>query len=309
LTGGAGGGRILPFYGRAEGVLRMRIRPYRLSQLSMEDFTLAGYSVAGEESVIIAPELDCAFDIGKCPREALTVNHVLLSHGHMDHAAGLPYYFAQRDFQGVACGTALVPADLVRPIERLMVAWGAVEGHVPPHRIVGMVPGDDHEIRRGLIARAFPTRHLPGSLGFSVIDVRKKLKEKYLPLTGPQIVELKNRGVEITDRVEVPLVAFLGDTGPADYAQLPYVATAKVLLIECTFFDTEHAHRARAGKHLHVTDLPKVLDGMACERIVIIHVTRRTNLAEARRILRKTLSADVLKRVTFLMSRKYIEDD
>ena len=36
----------------------MKIRPYRLSQISMGDFTLVGYSVAGEESIIIAPELD-----------------------------------------------------------------------------------------------------------------------------------------------------------------------------------------------------------------------------------------------------------
>ncbi|MGB2823959.1 MAG: MBL fold metallo-hydrolase [Phycisphaerae bacterium] len=287
----------------------MQIRPYRLSQLDVGDFTLAGYSVAGEESVILAPELDCAFDIGKCPREALTVNHVLLSHGHMDHAAGLTYYFAQRDFQGIACGTALVPADLVGPIERLMVAWGAVEGHVPPHNIVGMAPGEDHEIRRGLIARAFATRHLPNSLGFSVIDVRQKLKEQYLGLTGPQIVELKKKGVEITNRVEFPLVAFLGDTAPANYADLPCVAKAKALLIECTFFDADHASRARAGKHLHVADLPKVLDGMECQRIVIIHVTRRTNMSEARRILRKTLPKDVVGRIAFLMSRKYIEED
>jgi ribonuclease Z len=287
----------------------MQIRSYKLSKLEMGDFTLAGYSVAGEESVILAPELDCAFDIGKCPREALTVNHVLLSHGHMDHAAGLPYYFAQRDFQGIATGTALVPAALVRPLERLMVAWGAVEGHVPPHRFVGMKPGDDYEIRRGLVARAFPTRHLPGSLGFAVIDVRRKLRQEYLALTGPQIVELKNKGVQITDRVEYPLVAFLGDTGPASYADLPYVARARALLIECTFFDEEHVRRARAGKHLHVGDLPGVLEGMACERIVIIHVTRRTNMAAARKILRKTLPKDVLDRITFLMSRRYIEED
>jgi len=287
----------------------VQIRPYRLSQLDLGDFTLAGYSVAGEESVIIAPELNCAFDIGKCPREALTVDHVLLSHGHMDHAAGLPYYFAQRDFQGIACGTALVPADLVRPIEHLMVAWGAVEGHVPPHRIVGMVPGEDYEIRRGLIARAFHTRHLPGSLGFSVIDVRQKLKAEYLDLTGPQIVALKNRGVQITNRLEVPLVAYLGDTAPASYADLACVAQAKALLIECTFFDADHASRARAGKHLHVADLPGVLEGIDCPRIIIIHVTRRTNMAEARRMLRKTLPKDVLERITFLMSRKYIEAD
>jgi ribonuclease Z len=287
----------------------MQIRPYRLSQLTVGDFTLAGYSVAGEESVIIAPELDCAFDIGKCPREALTVDHVLLSHGHMDHAAGLPYYFAQRDFQGIPCGAALVPADLVGPLEHLMVAWGAVEGHIPPHRFVGMAPGDEHEIRRGLVARAFDTRHLPGSLGFSLIDVRQKLKAEHFGLTGPQIVELKARGVEITNRVEVPLVAFLGDTAKADYAELPYVAKAKVLLIECTFFDDDHIRRARAGKHLHVSDLPEVLEGMDNERIVIIHVTRRTHMGAARRILRKTLPKDILDRVTFLMSRRHLDEE
>jgi len=287
----------------------MLIRPYRLSQLQMDDFTLAGYSVAGEESVILAPELDVAFDIGKCPREALSVNHVLLSHGHMDHVAGLPYYFAQRDFQGNEGGVALVPAGLVGPIERLMRAWGSVEGHVPPFELVGMKPGDTYEIRRGLLAKAFPTNHLPGSLGFAVVDVRQKLKKEFLGLSGPQIVELKNKGVEITNRIEVPLVAFLGDTGPADYASLPYVAHAKALLLECTFFDPEHLSRARSGKHMHVADLPKVLDGMSCERIVIIHVTRRTNMGAARRLMRKTLPADVLDRITFLMSRKYIEQE
>jgi len=275
----------------------------------MGDFTLAGYSVAGEESVIVAPELDCCFDIGKCPREALTVNHVLLSHGHMDHVAGLPYYFAQRDFQGIADGTALVPEGLVEPLKDLMAAWGRVEGHVPPYKFVGMKPGQDYQIRRDLTARAFATRHLPGSLGFSLINVRQKLKSEFADLTGPQIVELKNKGVRITNRVEVPLVAYLCDTARANYADLPHVADAKALLIECTFFDGEHVNRARAGKHLHVSDLPEVLEGMNNEHIIIIHVTRRTNMAVARKILRKTLPKEVLGKITFLMSRRYIEED
>lgn len=273
------------------------------------DFSLAGYSVAGEETIIIAPELDCCFDIGKCPREALAVNHVLLSHGHADHVAGLTYYFAQRDFQGIEGGTALVPANLVGPLEDLMSAWGRVEGHVPPHRFVGMVAGDDFEIRRGLIVRAFDSNHIRGSLGFSVIDVRKKLKSEFDGLTGPELVELKKRGVQIDNRIEVPLVAFLGDTGPAPYRNLPHVANAKVLLAECTFFDEEHLSRARAGRHTHVQDLPRVLEGMNNEHIVLIHVTRRTNMTEARKLLRKTLPAATLERISFLMSRKYIEEE
>lgn len=287
----------------------MKIRPYQLSQLRIDDFSLAGYSVAGEESVIIAPELDCVFDIGKCPREALAPNHVLLSHGHMDHVAGLPYYFAQRDFQGVANGVALVPANLAEPLEDLMRAWGRVEGHIPPHKFVPVTPGDNYEIRRGLFARSFATNHLPGSLGFSLVEVRKKLKKEFLEKTSTEIVALKKQGVEITNSMEVPHVAYLGDTGRGNYSDIPCVSEAKALLLECTFFDSDHVSRARAGKHLHITDLPEVLEGMNNEHIIIVHVTRRTNMSAARKIMRKTLSRDVFERVTFLMSRKHIEQE
>lgn len=286
----------------------MIIRPYKLSQMEFGTFTVAGYSVAGEESVIIAPELDCVFDIGKCPREALTVNHVLLSHGHMDHAAGLPYYFSQRDFQGAGQGTVLVGENLVRPLQNLMQAWGAVEGHVPPARFVGMRDGDEHEIRRGLVAKAFSVKHLPTSLGFSVVDVRQKLKQEFSSLDGPALVELKAKGVTITNRVEYPLIAYPGDTGRANFSSLPHVANARVLLLECTFFDPDHVKRARAGKHLHIKDLPMVLEGMNNEHIVIVHVTRRTNMGLARKILKKSLPKEVSERITFLMSRRLIEE-
>ena len=56
-------------------------------------------------------------------------------------------------------------------------------------------------------------------------------------------------------------------------------------------------------------ELPYVLEGMANERIILVHVTRRTNLATARRTLRKILPKDVLDRVTFLMARQHAEED
>ena len=289
----------------------MKIRSYKLSQLDLGAFTLAGYSVAGEEAVILAPELDCSFDIGKCPREALLVNHVLLTHGHMDHAAGVPYYFAQRHFQGIEPGTVVAPAEMISALEDLMQAWARVEGHGPahPYRFVGVGAGEDHPIRRGLVARAFPVRHSNPSLGFALIEIRQKLKPEFAGLTGPQIVELKNAGTAITDRTEYPLVAYPGDTAKTNFSHLPHVAGAKVLLLECTFFDPDHLRRARAGRHLHVADLPEVLEGMNNEHILIVHTTRRTNMAEARKILRKSLRKEIVDRVSFLMSRKYIEED
>lgn len=287
----------------------MFTRAYQLSSVKCEGFTLAGYSVAGEETVICAGELDVVFDIGRAPRECLAINHVLLSHGHMDHAAGIAYYFSQRDFQGIAGGKALVPKPLAKPLEQLMAAWAKVQGHPSPHTVIGLTPGEDYEIRRNLLARTFATRHVGASLGFTVIDVRKKLKPQFLGLDSRAIVDLKQKDVQITDRLEVPLVTYLGDTARSNYSDLPHVRDSQVLLIECTFFDDEHIRRARLGKHLHVHDMGEILEGMNNQKVVLTHVTRRTHVGQARKLLAKTLTAEQLDRIVFLMSRKFIESD
>ena len=275
----------------------------------MGDFTIVGYSVAGEESVVLVPELDVCFDIGKCPREALTVNHVFLTHGHSDHSVGLLYYFAQRDFQGIANGTLIAPSNMLDSLEDLLHAWGRVDGKTPPYRLEGMQAGEDYEIRRNLYARSFKTKHVPGSLGYSIIDVRYKLKEEFVGLSQQEIVAQKNKGVEITHRTEVPLVAYLGDTAKANYSDLPCVRDARALLIECTFFDDEHDSRAMAGRHIHVDSLAEVLEGMNNEKIIITHVTRRTNLSQARKQLKQKLPESIRRRTTFLMSRQHMEEE
>src|SRR5213595_1864052 len=142
----------------------------------LSDIRLLGYSLAGEESVVAAPELNVCFDVGRAPREIIAIDHVLLTHGHMDHAAGLAYYFSQRNFIGTAPGTALVPASHDGPIRDLMRVCGDIEGHVSPANIVPMNPGEEFELRRGLVERTFALNHGVPALGFSIIDVRLKLK-------------------------------------------------------------------------------------------------------------------------------------
>ena len=283
-----------------------------IAELEHGNVRLLGSSLAGEETFIVAPELNLAFDVGRAQRELLGVDHLFLSHGHMDHAAGLAYYFSQRMFIDNAAGHVYAPAVLVDPIGRLLRIWASIDGHTPPANIHAAEPGVDIQLRRDLVVRPFEVNHpcrrrdydAYQALGFTAIEVRQKLLDEYLDLTGPQIVELKKKGVQITRRVEIPLVTYCGDTAVGDFLGLDHVRHSRVLLLECTFVEDDHTDRARAGNHIHIRDLREILPRLNNELIALIHLSRRTALPAARKLLEREVGADQCQRITFFMENR-----
>lgn len=276
----------------------------RMVEHLLGDIRILGYSVAGEETVIAVPELNVCFDVGKAPSEMLAIDHVLLSHGHMDHSAGLAYYFSQRNFVGNAPGCVLAPKSLIQPIRDLMRVWASIEGHQSPARIIGVSPGEEFEIRRGLMVHPFEVNHRVAALGYSVVDVRHKLKPEYVGLSGPELVALKKQGVQIEHHVRVPLIAYSGDTAEGAWLELDVVRNARVLILECSFFEADHVGRARDGHHLHVRDVARILGKLENEHFVIHHLSRRTSLRDAKAVLAKLVAPELMERVTFLMDRR-----
>jgi ribonuclease Z len=273
----------------------------RFAKIALGAYHVIGYSVAGEETVAQIPELDVCFDIGRAPYFSLTSDYVCITHGHMDHLAGIPYYLSQRSFQGMKPGTILLPAELERPVDQLLRCWRDVERQGTPFNLVPMKPGDTYAVRRDFAIRAVATHHGGGSLGFVLINVREKLKAEYQGVPGQELAALKRQGVEIQYRLEVPMVAYLGDTSIGPVFDDPDVQNAEILLTEVTFFDPDHQRKAKLGKHLHVEEFLTVLPKLKNPAIVIIHVTRRTGVGRAKRALRKRVAPEVMKRIHFLM--------
>lgn len=273
----------------------------KFAKIPLGMYTLIGYSVAGEETVAQVPELNVCFDIGRAPYFALTSDIVCITHGHMDHIAGLPYYLSQRYFQGMKPGTVLLPRELEGPVDTMLKCWRQVERQGTPYTLVPMRAGELHEVRRDFGIRAFATHHGGVSLGYALVSVREKLKPEYFGKPGPELAQLRKQGIEIQYRLEVPLVAFMGDTTAGPAFDQPDVQNAEILITEITFFDPDHKQKAKAGKHLHIDAFAEILPKLKNKWIIINHVTRRSGVKRARRQLAKKVGEEQMKRILFLM--------
>jgi len=277
---------------------------HNLAHITIDELEIIGYSVAAEETVVAMPQLDVCFDIGKAPDQVISINNVLLTHGHMDHAAGIAYYLSHRNFCGQSAGTVLTPQNLIGPIERIIEAWARLDGSRIPANLVGVSAGDEYQIKPNLFARVFPTKHTKGSVGYSVIEKRKKLKPEYAGLAGPQIVELKRQGVEVDYPLEIPIVTYLGDTQYVDFSQLDYITRSKILIAECTFYEVDHSGRAEAGRHMHINEFAGLVESLQNEHIIVTHTTQRTAMREIRQILKKALSPQTYDKTILFMDKR-----
>ncbi|MAJ47622.1 MAG: hypothetical protein CBC35_10215 [Planctomycetes bacterium TMED75] len=283
---------------------KMPAREGQVGFLFIPPFRIQGMSVAGEQTVIQIPELDVNFDMGQCTRSSLTSNRVMLSHAHMDHLGGLPYWLSQRHFQKLGVGQIICHKEIADPLRKMIESWSELERQKTPFEVIPMEPGDVIPLKGSMVIKAIETMHTAPSLGFVVIERRSKLKAEFRDLPQSAIKEIRNRGEEITDIVEIPTIAYTGDTEPCEALKSPELAESKVIISECTFFSPEHRERARIGKHLHIRDFIELMEIWQAQDVVITHVSRRTSLGYANKCIDEMFKPEIRERFRFLMDHK-----
>ena len=212
----------------------------------------------------------------------------LVSHMHLDHCAALPVYVARRRLMKMDPPVIYLPEKSVDTMYQILKLFGNLDRGRLPCELIGIKPGDEVELSRDLLFTAGRTFHSVPSMSFIVWERRKKLKDDYLGLSGPEIRNLKEQGVEVTREIRSPIVGYLGDSSPRGLDENPDLYKSKILITEMTFLAPVHRKEViHKSGHMHLDDYRARAQRFENEIIVAGHFSTRYNSRQARRFVEK----------------------
>ncbi len=236
------------------------------------------------------PEFKLGFDLGAQPWSFMGTPNWFISHTHMDHLLALPAYVARRRMMLMDPPTVYLPEEGVDTVRQLLGIYTRLDRGKLPCNLVGLKAGDVVELSRELIVTVCKTYHSLPSLGYVVWERRKKLKPEYLPLSGDEIRDLKNSGVEISYEIKLPRVAYLGDSTGRGLDENPSMYEADVLITELTFVAPEHRQEAlQKFGHMHLDDLKKRRAKFNNQLIIASHFSSRYHEREIEQTVRRQI--------------------
>ena len=250
-----------------------------------KNIRLVGYSMAGITTSIVFPDADVCFDVGQGLPFQMPVSNILITHGHMDHASGLPYVIAQKAMTGQIPPNVIMPETLMPPMREIMRLWEKIDEHTYQYQFRVGKPGEEYAVKAPYFVKTFPTYHRVASHGYTVFERKKRLKPLYAKFLPQELADLRRKNTAIEDFYDEPVVSFTGDT-KIEFLDTPTVRQSRVLLMEVTYWDKKKSvENAREWGHIHLDEVIPRLEEIKSEKIVLIHASARYTTAYLKEIL------------------------
>lgn len=262
------------------------VEPYRLGN----GLTLIGGSIAAQETSFCIPEKRFFFDAGSREIVEREANHVFLTHGHGDHSGMLHKLLVANGSRKPNIYVHNSTESDVREFIHAAFKLSTTNPRPKIHNKYTLIPvsyGQQFEIKMGgkekWLVDTIYCKHTVPCVGYGFTDVRTKLKDEYAQYDGQDLGRLKREGVEITERKEVPLFCYLGDTNHDIFNdndernRHTYETIMKfpIIIVECTFLYDEHIKHAKKDRHMHWIYLYEIVKRYPDKKFILIHFSKR----------------------------------
>lgn len=263
----------------------------RPDTIQVGDLRLEGVSRAGVETWVRVHPPGLAFDAGRGALPLAGARDLFVTHGHLDHALGVPFVLSQRSLHQLASTRVFCPAPAADALADFVAAAARMEGCAYDFELRGLAPGERVEVGKAMVVEAFAGDHVVPSLGFHLFRRRKRLRGDLAGSERDELLARREAGEEITEAVETLELTYLGDTGPGVFASEPRLFAAGILVAECTFVGDELRDKGTRYKHLHVEDFAAQAERFDNRAIVLTHLSRRHRRSDLRREVERRLPA------------------
>jgi len=243
-------------------------------------WTISGYSRSAYRTGFYIPELDMMLDAG--PQNFNKPTNILISHSHIDHLCCLPMTLIG-DANEKHTFNIYAPSKAKEYIDKYIKSMFDVNamadvGGIHWYKYHGLNEFDRFKLttnKTELDIQVFQCDHSIPTISYGISEIKQKLKDEYIGLSGPEIKKLRESGVEITKAVAFKRLAYVCDTSIKVFEMNPDILGYPVVFIECTFFLPDELENAEATQHIHWEQLKPYVVAHPEVQFMLFHFSQR----------------------------------
>lgn len=257
--------------------------------------TITGYSTALFSTWYFIEEWGILFDAGEGLMSALLqksrkIDHVFISHADRDHITGLLQFNQLNARPGYPIMYYPKDAGSFPALEAFSKKF---DPHVARTTWTPVTEGDEIPIAKDLLVKPVRNGHVPvdahiiKSLGYTVVQTRKKLKPEFAHLSGQELRQLADQQGRDSFSMElrVNLLAYSGDTPVEDGAKWD---NTEILIHEATFLDNGEPVKTRdyGNKHSCLEEVIEMVSSLHIGQLILGHFSSRYSPEEIDRAIK-----------------------
>lgn len=239
--------------------------------------TLQGHSISTERTGFYSHSLGVHLDAGVA--SYIPVKRLFLTHTHSDHY----HHLAMLIHSNPEPPIVYCPIEIMSEIKRAIDMYYISAFDQQPYTLVGVYLGYEEVFKskgREYLLKVYNCTHPVPTVCYGFSEYRNKLREEYKNMSGIEIGRLRDGGVEVVERVSVPVFAYVCDTSIE--ALTEELLEYEIVMVECTFWE----ERALEKGHICWTKLREVVRKYPSTIFILFHVSKRYSWEEIDTILK-----------------------